>query len=155
MKDEEKIISVLNGLIETCKNGEKGYRDASEAMKYGFYRVLLQDYSRQRHAFAMELQEIVRHLGGTPQKRGSMAGNLHREWMNILSEIADQNDQTVALECERGETAALKNYKNALKLNLPETIKGILEKQRSVIRSNWQRLHLIAHDQEVGNVGVI
>ncbi|MCI0412734.1 PA2169 family four-helix-bundle protein [bacterium] len=147
MEPNDKIISVLNGLIETCKDAEKGYWEASNAMEYGFYRALLEDYARQRTVFAAELQSVVRHLGGTPDRKGTMAGNLHRGWMNLRLALKSQSDRAIALECERGESIALKHYRNALKTDLPGQIKSILEKQCAVIRSTRQRIHTITQDK--------
>lgn len=147
MHNNYKIISILNGLIETCKDAERGYWEASDAMKYGFYKVLLEDYARQRTVFASELQGVVRTLGGTPDRKGTMAGNLHRGWMNLRSALKTQNDQAIAFECERGESVALKHYQEALKKDLPGQIKSILEKQCAVIRSNKQRIHVMTEDQ--------
>ncbi len=149
MENNNKIISILNGLIETCKDAERGYWEASEGMGYGFHRFLLQDYARQRTVFAADLQAIVRTMGGTPDRKGSAAGNLHRGWMNIRLALEHKNDKAIALECERGESMALKHYRDALKSDLPEQIKSILEKQCSVIRSNMQRVHTMAHDEVV------
>lgn len=147
MKTNDNLILILNGLIETCKDAERGYWEASNAVKYGFYRVLLEDYARQRTVFASELQGVVRTLGGTPDRKGTMAGHLHREWMNLRLALESQNDKTIALECERGESIALKHYQQALKKELPAQIKSILEKQCAIIRSNKQRIHVMTEDQ--------
>jgi uncharacterized protein (TIGR02284 family) len=147
MDNNNKTISILNGLIETCKDAEKGYWEASEAMIYGFHRVLLQDYARQRTIFTADLQALVRTLGGIPDRKGTAAGNLHRGWMNLRRTMEDKNDKVIALECERGESIALKHYRDALKSDLPEQIKSVLEKQCAVIRSTRQRVHVMAQDQ--------
>jgi uncharacterized protein (TIGR02284 family) len=146
MENNDKVISVLNGLIEICKDGEKGYRDAADAIQNGFYHVLFGDYARQRAAFASELQAVVRSLGGIPDRKGTMAGNLHRGWINLRLALESKKDDAIVLECERGESLALKNYQDALKIDLPPGIKIILEKQYAVIRATRQRVHVITHD---------
>jgi uncharacterized protein (TIGR02284 family) len=81
--DTEKTTSTLNGLIETLKDGEQGFRTAAEAVKDPNLKSLFQQYSRQRGEMTRELQSEVRRLGGDPEKSGSMAGAAHRGWINI------------------------------------------------------------------------
>jgi len=144
MSETEKMISLLNGLIETCKDGEKGFREAADAVSSAFHRMLLQEYSRQRGQFASELQGVVRALGGDPDRKGSVAGTIHRGWMNIKLAIAGKQDPAIIAECERGEEAALKNYDHALQATFSEEIRLMLEKQNMQIRATHARVHAMA-----------
>ena len=65
--DNDEIISVLNDLIETCKDGEHGFHDAADAAGDRRLEELFRTYSEQRGRFASELQEEVRKLGGDPR----------------------------------------------------------------------------------------
>ena len=114
MKNE--CISLFNGLIEICKDGEKGFREAAEDIEIGYYQILFNEYARQRSQFASALQQEVRKLGGNPDRKGSMAGTLHRSWMNLRSSVNHKTNDLIILECERGEKNALKNYQNARKV---------------------------------------
>src|SRR5262245_18046353 len=136
----DQLISVLNGLVETCKDGEKGFREAAEDIDMGYYQILFQEYARQRSQFAAALQQEVRKLGGNPDRKGSMSGTLHRGWMNLRSAMNQKTNELIILECERGEKAAITNYKNALKLNLPEEIKILIDKQYQSIRHTHGRV---------------
>jgi uncharacterized protein (TIGR02284 family) len=100
----------LNNLIETCKDGEKGFREAAESIRYAYHQVLFKEYARQRGQFASQLQVQVRLLGADPDRKGSVAGSIHRGWLNLKAAIAHKNDDAIIAECERGEEAALKNY---------------------------------------------
>ena len=83
--ETEKVISILNGLIETCKDGEQGFKTAAESLRDPQVRLLFQQYSRQRADMARELQAEVRRLGGDPEKSGSVAGAAHRGWIKFES----------------------------------------------------------------------
>ena len=72
--DNQQVISVLNGLIETCKDGEQGFKTAAEGLADPQIKSLFQQFSRQRGEMARELQGEVRRLGGDPDKSGSIAG---------------------------------------------------------------------------------
>ena len=87
MVSNDKSISVLNDLIETCKNGQEGFRQASEAVKDSHLKMIFGQFSQQRAQFAGELQQEVMRLGGDPEKSGSVAATLHRGWINLKSAI--------------------------------------------------------------------
>lgn len=140
VRKEEKVISVLNNLIEICKDGEKGYREASEGIQNGYFQVLFSEYSRQRRKFASQLQMHVRDLGGEPDRKGSLVGTIHRGWMNLKSALDRNNDDLIVSECVRGEESALKNYEYALKQALPAEIKSLLEAHFLEIRATQRRV---------------
>jgi len=146
---ENEIVSILNGLIETCKDGEKGFREAAEDIDIGYYEILFLEYARQRSQFAAALQAEVRKLGGDPDRKGSMAGTFHRGWMNLRSAVNPKTNEMTILECERGENAALKNYEHALKANLPEDIKSLIHNQYEQIKHTHKRIEAM-EDKPLG-----
>ena len=81
--DNDEVISTLNNLVETCKDGQNGFRTAAEGIKNPELTTLFNTYSQQRARFAAELQNEVRRLGGDPEETGSTAAVLHRGWINI------------------------------------------------------------------------
>src|SRR2546423_1283291 len=101
MMDDQKVIEVLNKLIQTCKNGEKGLLEAAEDLENPFYELQMQERSRQRQQMAKELQAEVRKLGGNPDKKGTLSGSLHRGWINWKSS-GKSRDEAILHECARG-----------------------------------------------------
>ena len=67
MTNKDDVISMLNNLIETCKDGEEGFRNASQAAKDPELKQLFNTYAGQRAGFVTELQSEVRRLGGDPE----------------------------------------------------------------------------------------
>ena len=45
MSQQKEIISTINGLIETLKDGQKGFREASEAVKDSHLKALFSEFS--------------------------------------------------------------------------------------------------------------
>jgi uncharacterized protein (TIGR02284 family) len=113
--DKDDVISTLNNLIETCKDGQQGFQTAAEGVKSSELKTLFHTYAQQRAQFASELQAEVRRLGGDPEQTGSVAASLHRGWINLMSALSSNEPHAVLAECERGEDAAVANYRNALK----------------------------------------
>jgi uncharacterized protein (TIGR02284 family) len=115
MSQTSTVISTLNSLIETLKDGQEGFRQAAEAVKDSQLKTLFGEYSLQRAKFAGELQNHVIQLGESePMTTSSTAGALHRAWINLKSAVTAQDDHAILAECERGEDSAVAEYKKAM-----------------------------------------
>ncbi|HEV2912814.1 MAG TPA: PA2169 family four-helix-bundle protein [Pyrinomonadaceae bacterium] len=139
--DTENVVSTLNNLIETCKDGQNGFQTAAEGVRNGDLKTLFHTYSQQRAQFAVELQTEVRRLGGDPEKTGSLAATLHRGWIDIKSAITGEDENAVISECERGEDSAVRNYQDALAdERLPADIRSIVQRQFAEIKEAHDRI---------------
>ena len=142
MPSDEAVISTLNGLIETCRDGAEGFRTAAEGVKSAELRELFHAYARQRAGFAGELQDEVRRLGGEPEQTGSLVATLHRGWMGLRAALEGDDDRAVVGECERGEAVALETYRSALNIDLPANVRAMVERQFAEVK---EAHHLIAN----------
>jgi uncharacterized protein (TIGR02284 family) len=137
--DTDDIISTLNDLIETCKDGEEGFRTCAEDLSDPQIKSTFTNRAQGCATAARELQELVVSLGGNPEKRSSVSGTLHRRWVDIKSTITGQDDVAILNECERGEDVAVKSYRNALEKDLPPDIRSVVERQfNGVLRNHDQ-----------------
>lgn len=146
------VISTLNNLIEACKDREKGYRTASDAVKNTQFKSLFNKYAQQSAQFASELQREVCHLGVDSEKSGSVTGAIFRGWMNIKSAVADGDEDAIISECERGEDAAVGIYKDALNTGLPADIRAIVERQYVPIKEGHNHMRTLkkgGHHNEI------
>ena len=130
----DKAVSVLNNLIETCKDGEKGFKAAADGLKSSSIKTKFLDYSRERGQMASELQAEVRRLGGDPDKSGSVSGSVHRGWLDLKAALTGHDDHAVVAEAERGEDVAKGVYENALKESLPTSAQTLVQQQAVKIR---------------------
>jgi uncharacterized protein (TIGR02284 family) len=147
----DNAISVLNNLIETCKDGELGFKTAAEGLKRSDVKSVFLEYSRQRASMVRELQEEVRRLGGDPEKSGSMSGSLHRGWLDIKSAITGKDDHAVLAEAERGEDVAKSAYENALKESLPASARTLVQQQAALIRQAHDRVRDLRDREKVAH----
>jgi len=127
--DTTDVTSVLNGLIETCKDGENGFRTAAEKVKDPSLKSLFSKYSTQRAQYAQELQAAVSQLGEKPETTGHAAATLHRGWMGLKEALSKDQDTALVDECEAGEDAAMKAYRDALSKTLPPQVQTLVQKQ--------------------------
>lgn len=107
--DNHETISILNGLIETCEDGVKGFRTAAAAVKHPAAKTLFTSRVPAIEHAASELQAEVQRLGATPETTGSVATKIHRGWIDLKAAVNGQNDAAIITECERGEQVAVHN----------------------------------------------
>jgi uncharacterized protein (TIGR02284 family) len=137
---DDNTISTLNNLIETCKDGQEGFKQAAEAIQRSDVKTAFYEFGQQRAQFAGELQGLVRDLGGDPETTSSTAGALHRGWINIKSAITGQDDAAILNEAERGEDVAVNAYKKALEENLPANVQTIVQQQATQVKAAHDRV---------------
>ena len=135
----DEVASTLNRLIQTCKDGEEGFKVAAGAIQDLNLQRLLESYSQQRSEFSAELQAEVSKLAQQPADSGHVTATLHRGWMDIKSLVAGRDEGAIIAECERGEDLALEIYQQALASLLPADLQAVVERQFGKIKE--------AHDQ--------
>ena len=69
----KESISVLNDLIETSIDGQKGFKECAEDIKHPELKALFAKRSADCATAAAELKTAVRALGGDPEDSGSVA----------------------------------------------------------------------------------
>lgn len=138
--DNDKVISTLNYLIETCRDGQNWFKEVAQNVKSADLKTFCNEIAIERGKFLAELQLEVRRLGGDPEKSGSTAGAMHRAWMDIKGTLTGKDDHSILNECERGEDSAVDTYRDALKLGLPTNILSTVERQFQSIKQVHDRV---------------
>ena len=135
------ITSVLNNLVETSKDGEKGFRTAAEDTKNAELKTLFLSRAQDCAKAATQLQQRVAALGGKPDEGGSVAGALHRGWVNLRSTVAERSDLAILEECERGEDVAKAHYRKALEdTTLPDDLRAVVQHQYEGVMRNHDQI---------------
>jgi len=131
---------VLNHLIETCRDGARGFRRAASHVGSVDLKALFDEIAVQRTQFAADLLPHAQRLGGASDTAGTMQGALHRGWMSMRDALGAHEDGILA-EAARGERAAVEAYKDALNGMLPPTARDIIEQQSAQVRASHDRIH--------------
>ena len=138
--DRDDVISTLNNLITTSKDGEGGFRTCAENVKNPTLKAFFEQKAERCHEGAVQLQQIVREMGGDPETSGSMSAAMHRFWLNIRGAISGMDDHAILDECERGEDSAKAAYEDALKEDLPGDVRRVVENQYREVKTNHDRI---------------
>ncbi len=137
-----KPTSLLNDLIETLKDGQEGFRSAASDVESSDLKSLFAEYSLQRSKFAGELQALNRSLGAKePEAEGSVAGALHRRWINLKAALTSKDEHAILAECERGEDAAVAEYQKVLEdPDVPQNVQSVLRIQFMEVKAAHDRI---------------
>jgi uncharacterized protein (TIGR02284 family) len=137
---QSDITEVINELIETSKDGEKGFALAAKDAKDPTLSAFFHDGEQSCRTAAAELQSEVAKLGDNPERGGSVKGALHRGWVSVRAAATSRDDKAILEECERGEDYAKAKYSEALKLDLPPPFRDIVERQYQGVVSNHDKV---------------
>jgi uncharacterized protein (TIGR02284 family) len=135
----DNTIHIIDTLIETCRDGQEGYRNAADHINNPTLKDFFLRQSLQRATFAGELENEAQRLGEADPDRGStVAGKLHRAWFDLKQKLGG-GDLSVLESVEAGEDRAKQSYEDALEAGLPLDLHEVVLRQAENI--------LAAHDQ--------
>jgi uncharacterized protein (TIGR02284 family) len=130
----------LNTLIETCRDGARGFQLAAEHVKSADLKEFFANAAQQRERFVAQLLPYAQRLGGGQDASGTAAGALHRGWMKFKDAITNYNEDAIMAEAERGDAAAANSYAEAVMGILPPDARPIIEAQHAAIRAAQREL---------------
>ncbi|CAB3772765.1 PA2169 family four-helix-bundle protein [Paraburkholderia humisilvae] len=134
------VIAVINELIETSKDGERGFLKAAQDAHDAQLKEWLSARADTCTRAARELQDIVMQLGGKPENGGSVSGALHRGWVDLKSAVGSRSDHAILADCEKGEDVAKKRYQEALAKDLPADVRTLIERQFHGVMLNHDQI---------------
>ena len=138
--DADDVIETLNDVLESCRDGEYGFRECAEHVKAQDIKTLLSRHADECRTAGLELVTHIRRLGGEPDEGGSVSGAMHRGWVSVRGSLSGYTDLAMLDECERGEDAAMARYRNALKEDLPSDIRAVVERQAQGAQRNHDQV---------------
>ncbi|MDB5260737.1 MAG: hypothetical protein JWQ14_18 [Adhaeribacter sp.] len=145
---EDKLFRTVNDLVETSKDGMKGYETAAENIENPQIKSELSRLAQQRASFVNELETQAHPYGVTTRNDNTVEGTVmeaasavHRGWINLKSAISGNSSDAILNECENGDAAALKTYEQALEVqDLPSDLRSLIERQHHDILEAKNRI---------------
>jgi len=131
--------AVINSLIETCKDGERGLLHAAELVKDPALKTFFTDTAHRRAQLATELLPHAQRLGGAETADGTTGARLHRKWMDVRSALSGHDDGAVVAEAERGDNITLLAFKSAVEGALPATVRDLIERAYDEVAASHLR----------------
>ena len=141
--NQNKLVETLNELIENCKDGEYGFDQCAEHSEAAQLKTLFRNRALECRAAAQELQQEVALAGGKPDDSGTVVGALHRGWGSIRGTLPGNDNVAMLDEAERGEDKALERYREALKEELPPTVRNLVQRQLVGAQRNHDQIRAL------------
>jgi uncharacterized protein (TIGR02284 family) len=127
------VFGAIERLIDACRDGQNGYRDAAEHVTDSELRSYFQGQSLERARFAAELATELERLGKWEQThQGTLAANVERTWFDVKRALGG-DDAAILQEVEAGEDRAKAAYEKALKEPLPPAVLGMVRSQAQAV----------------------
>jgi uncharacterized protein (TIGR02284 family) len=141
--DNKEIRSSLEDLIETCKDGHKGYQDAASHVKRTDLKTYFNERSLERARFAEELRQELTRLGEPDKKpSGTAGGAMRRAWIDTKVALGG-GDKTILNSLEAGEDTAKDQYQKALAKPLPSNIADIVRQQALSVQKTHDHVRML------------
>ena len=145
--DNNELIDTLNTLIETSRDGDKGFTACAEDAKDASLRAYFTVCATRCRQSVPPLEELVTRHGGTPEQLGSILGSMNRAWLNLRAAISSNSDLAVLEECERAEDVALRAYRRALEQELPADVRAVVRVQLEGTQENHDRVRAMRDEK--------
>ena len=126
--------AVLNDLIETCRDAERGFRAAADEVDSPELKQMFLRFANQRREFAAQLLPHAQRLGGPAVHDGTNKAKLHRGWIHVRAKLSSDPDHAVLAEAARGERFAVTTYDAAVSEMLPPDARELVETQDLGVR---------------------
>ena len=138
MENNEKVIGIINDLIQINNDRVVGYEKAIDELKDSDadLKTLFSRYIQESKQYAQELTHEVSRLGGNPSDGTTNSGKIYRVWMDLKAAITGKDRQTILNNCEFGEDAAQKAYDMALNADtqLEAPLRELIVRQKAQLK---------------------
>jgi uncharacterized protein (TIGR02284 family) len=134
-------VEVINDLIQINNDRIDGFERASKDLGEGDsdLKAIFQKFASDSRQNVQELSAFIGQLGGDLETGNSATGTIHRAWLDVKATFSGHDRKSILEECERGEDAIKKAYKDAL-------TEGGLSAQFSQVLVQQQQLINQGHD---------
>jgi uncharacterized protein (TIGR02284 family) len=133
-------LGIINKLIETCRDGNAGYLEAAEFAHNAELKTFFSNHAMERARFAAELERAAQRLGEAKTNTSpSLAGTVHRAWIDLKHKLG-AGDGSVLSSVETGESNAKARYAEALAADLPQEIRGVVERQAESVSMAYSQV---------------
>ncbi len=136
MESNDKLIDVLNNLVQINNDRIVGYQKAIEETRpedndlVAFFQRMIEE----SRSYKMEVQQVILPAGGVPDDNHTTnSGKLYRVWMGIKATFSGHSRQAVLDSCEYGENAVQRAYQEALQsfAEVNTGVRGLIIRQKA------------------------
>lgn len=123
-------------LVETLKDGQKGFAASAEKLadsERPEWATTLRRLEQQRVQFAQEIVGMGHDYGDDVDTSGSALAAVHRGWLSLKDALTGDKPSGVLDAAVQGEDHAVSEYDKALKEDLSDGFRTVVQRQRGEI----------------------
>jgi len=128
---------VAKELVETLKDGERGFAEAAEKLRDGDHpewATTLQRLSEQRAGFHREIVALGHDYGEDVDESGTLAAKVHRGWISLKDALTGDEPDGVLKAALTGEDHAVSEYEKALQQDISPGFREVVSRQLAAVR---------------------
>lgn len=143
MQATVETIEILNDLIQINNDRIDGYEKALGETKAEDtdLKALFSSMISESHEIRLALGSEVNSLGGEMDNSTTTSGKLYRAWMDVKAIFTGHDRHSLLENCERGEDAAQKAYRDALNdEELPAYLREMIMDQQQTLKKSHDKI---------------
>lgn len=152
MSTASNTAEVLNDLIQINNDRIAGYQKALEELDSADVDLsnVFNSFITQSRELKSALQSEVSSLGEEIDTGTTVSGKIYRAWMDVKSIFSGKDRQTVLDNCEFGEDAAQKAYKEAEKSDdLLPNARALITSQKLELKSSHDKVKILRDSEKL------
>ena len=133
MSDDKQVATEL---VETLKDGERGFASAAEKLKgddHPMWAATLQRLAEQRGEFHREIVALGEDYGDDVDESGTVAATVHRGWLSLKDALTGDAPGGVLKAALTGEDHAVSEYEKALQQDLSAGFHEVVTRQQAAV----------------------
>lgn len=137
--------SAVNKVIQVCYDAAESFRGTATAVEDFTLQSLFNELSSQRAGFANDLLTAVAEAGFKPEDSSGVLGTLHHGWITLKGVRTRHSEHQILEQTERSEDFSISRYHDALKYQLPVSLRSLLEAQYQHVQQAHNRIKELRH----------
>jgi uncharacterized protein (TIGR02284 family) len=121
--------SNLNNVLQYLHDSVNGLNECVSLAEGTDFTSYLSQVSQARASYITEIENLVVGENAEPKSSGSLAGPLHRIFLDLKSYLTSKNNESIKNEILRGDEVLIKAYNEALQHETAAPVKDLLSKQ--------------------------
>jgi uncharacterized protein (TIGR02284 family) len=143
MEKSQEVIEVLNDLVMINNDRIVGYQRAVKELKSddNDLKMLFDEMIIESQKIKSDLTHEIQVLHGDVEKGTTEMGKIYRAWRDVKAIFSGESRHVILSNCEAGEDAAQKAYKNALETEkLPIFLRDLLKTQQEILKDSHNEI---------------
>ena len=150
MKTSNEAAEILNDLVQINNDRIEGYQNALENLKNedSDLKPLFVSLIGESQQYKLSLSNELNLLNADTEEGSTTSGALYRAWMDVKAVFTGHDRKSILENCEFGEDAAQKAYKDAAKdENLPANLRALVLEQKAKLKQSHDKIKYLRDQQ--------